>query len=72
MSEGRVEVYEDEDGRFHYQHRPFRMENAKFTPMLCGRSTEGLRRAAWFTAGDARGRVHYDLGCEPCRNLLVY
>lgn len=67
-----VEVYQDDDGAFHYQAFIAGTKNARRdTPTLCGITVGGMRQAAWFPVGDPRGRVHHDNACHQCRRQLA-
>lgn len=72
IAECRVEIYEDDDGRFHYQMRRIGAKNQNQNPTLCGKLVLDMREAAWFTVGDKRGKVHFDRACEDCRERLVF
>lgn len=72
MDNCRVEIYEDGDGRFHFQPRQVAVKNQNQNLTLCGESVLDMRESAWFNIGDRRGRVHFDRACEDCREGLVF
>ena len=68
-----LRIFEDTEGAFHYQAYAPSTKGARATSMLCGLGVieDDLREVAWFRVNDGRGRVHYERGCEACRDELV-
>ncbi len=64
-----LDLFQETDGtrQFHYAAYPPGVPNARANaPTLCGLKPTGMRKAAWFTPGDPRGKVHYERGCTMC------
>lgn len=70
----RIDIFEDRVNRvFHYTlYIPGQPNGRASAPSICGITDfSGFRKSAPFILGDARGKVHFDRGCDSCVNGLA-